>query len=408
MTTVNGMTAQRMSEIANNSIVDGVVVGTDLILTTQGGVNINAGPVKGTPGAPGGTDVAFQDWILDTTSNTYKALNTLLSPTHRDVGLNKNCVIIGSDQSLPRTNGWVELVCSRLGLTPRNFSTSFGKFEGTGFQAFLAQIQLARDNGAFTNDNVALVIISDISLSIQSYRDVGAVPADLKATMVTALALAVSTFPNARVVCLPVIWPPDPDEHLNGYPAGGYQEIWPYALTQVVHNSLLPACQETHVEFIDQSWTWLTGLTGIMGTIQSNGRFYPLDAGQNIIAEWVMSHLRGNNTRADSSWKDPEYLSWGITAGAFGMRQIKVRREGWTVFYEGAFKRSTFQPSDIVVYPVKFPIGFRPARTVQAQLTKDESVTHVPGVIYHDGHLQVNGGMTPGDIFYLSGSFQLY
>lgn len=58
---VTGLTAARMLEIEDASVVSGAVDGSgDLILTTFGGDDINAGNVIGPPGAPGadGTDGA--------------------------------------------------------------------------------------------------------------------------------------------------------------------------------------------------------------------------------------------------------------------------------------------------------------------------------------------------------------
>lgn len=406
MADVTGMTAQKMLQIANDTVVSGVVDGDNLVLETRGGDTIDAGHVKGTPGAPGGTDQAFQDWINDSASGTRSALSSLLNPTRRVVGLKNSCVIIGSDQALQRTGGWTEQLCTRLGLTQRNFAHALGRIEGPN--TFLTQIQNARDSATFANDDVALVVIADTSWSIQAWRDVNNVITDLKPALVTAFNLAVSTFPNARVICVPVIWPPDPDVHLNGIAGVGYQEIWSYALAQVVYNYIKPACRETKVEFVDQSWTWLTGLTGIMGSIEANSRFYPTSTGAQIIADWVISHLKGTGTRADTGWTDVEYLSWGEPSLEFGMRKMKCRREGWTVFYEGSFKRSAYSSGEAPVYLFKFPMGFRPARTSEAAARQVDSINTHHGAIYHDGHFRIHQVVVPGLIFYMSGSFQLY
>jgi microcystin-dependent protein len=53
MATITGMTAQRMQEIEGASIVDGEIVGGDLILTKYDGSQINAGPVTGPAGPQG-------------------------------------------------------------------------------------------------------------------------------------------------------------------------------------------------------------------------------------------------------------------------------------------------------------------------------------------------------------------
>lgn len=50
MATVTGFTADRMLAIENGTVVDGSVVGDNLILTTKGGTNIDAGNVRGPAG----------------------------------------------------------------------------------------------------------------------------------------------------------------------------------------------------------------------------------------------------------------------------------------------------------------------------------------------------------------------
>lgn len=58
MTTVTGLTAARMLDIEQNSIVDGSVVGDNLILEKQNGQTIDAGNVRG-PEGPAGASGAF-------------------------------------------------------------------------------------------------------------------------------------------------------------------------------------------------------------------------------------------------------------------------------------------------------------------------------------------------------------
>lgn len=50
MVTVTGFTADRMLAIENDTVVDGNVVGDDLVLLTKDGTPINAGNVRGAPG----------------------------------------------------------------------------------------------------------------------------------------------------------------------------------------------------------------------------------------------------------------------------------------------------------------------------------------------------------------------
>jgi microcystin-dependent protein len=53
MATITGFTADRMLAIENASVVDGEIVGSNLILTRHDGSTIDAGPVLGPPGPQG-------------------------------------------------------------------------------------------------------------------------------------------------------------------------------------------------------------------------------------------------------------------------------------------------------------------------------------------------------------------
>lgn len=53
MATITGLTAARMLEIEGASVVDGAVVGDDLILEKHDGSTINAGNVRGPEGPVG-------------------------------------------------------------------------------------------------------------------------------------------------------------------------------------------------------------------------------------------------------------------------------------------------------------------------------------------------------------------
>lgn len=53
ITTITGLTAQRMIQIEQASVVSGRIEGDNLILTTKGGDPITAGSVRGPQGVPG-------------------------------------------------------------------------------------------------------------------------------------------------------------------------------------------------------------------------------------------------------------------------------------------------------------------------------------------------------------------
>lgn len=64
MATVTGFTADRMLEMEDATVIDGEVVGDDLILTTKGGTDINAGNVRGPQGPQGVPGVGVDEvWV---------------------------------------------------------------------------------------------------------------------------------------------------------------------------------------------------------------------------------------------------------------------------------------------------------------------------------------------------------
>lgn len=67
MATITGYTAERMKQIEDKAIIDGDVVGDNLILRQYNGVEINAGSVRGPQGVPGPTGPTS---IVITTSTT--------------------------------------------------------------------------------------------------------------------------------------------------------------------------------------------------------------------------------------------------------------------------------------------------------------------------------------------------
>lgn len=69
MATVTGLTAERMIESENMSVVGGDIVGDNLVLTTRGGDTINAGSVRG-PQGPQGPAISSLDQVADVNAPT--------------------------------------------------------------------------------------------------------------------------------------------------------------------------------------------------------------------------------------------------------------------------------------------------------------------------------------------------
>lgn len=93
MATVTGMTAAAMQEIADNVVVSGEVVGTDLVLTQRDGTTIDAGYVKGDKGDDatpmlGVGDTASVDLTLTgagTTPSPWHLTADVIEPTRHEL-----------------------------------------------------------------------------------------------------------------------------------------------------------------------------------------------------------------------------------------------------------------------------------------------------------------------------------
>jgi hypothetical protein len=75
MATVTGYTAARMKAIEDTTVVDGEIVGDNLILARRDGVTINAGNVRGATGEPGISEAQFNAGIGDGFVTTGKIAN---------------------------------------------------------------------------------------------------------------------------------------------------------------------------------------------------------------------------------------------------------------------------------------------------------------------------------------------
>lgn len=127
MATVNGYTAEHMLAIADSVVVDGNVVGDNLILTTQGGDPIDAGNVRGPAGSTGsngatgaaGLDAAFLARASDPSAN----LTLSGTQTIDGVALAVGDIVLAKNQTSAQNNGlWV--VASGAWTRPANADSS--------------------------------------------------------------------------------------------------------------------------------------------------------------------------------------------------------------------------------------------------------------------------------------------
>jgi hypothetical protein len=315
----------------------------------------------------------------------------------RELGPGDNCVIVGSSNAISTT--WGPEFCATWGLTMRNHAIAGAAFTNGG--NFLEQLQSASANTAFSNDTVGLVIICDSSNNIRSWNDTGS-STDITTAARNTFSYARTTFPNARVICIPVIWPADPFNDIAGVP-GGYQFIWPTALmstVQMIHGAALMY----GVEVVDESWTWLSGLPGVMNT---DGSVHPNAAGYTMVAQWLGRHLRGQSTRKDTAWAAiptrSTFFTNPITATS---PPFQWRREGWTVYVRGSLRINVTSSGGYTDFG-DMPEGIRPPFNWTMQYRQNGQGPLNGVEIYQNGVLRIWGNLPSGYEFYVNGVYTL-
>ena len=363
-------------------------------------VLINAGtpgPVgqPGPQGVPGGTDAATAGWIESGTATRValegKFRDFTLTPVKRIRGPLVECVIVGSSNATSTT--WGPEFCAAWGLTERNYAIAGSAFTSTsgGFQE---QLATAAADTAFSNNDVALVVICDASNSIRAANDTGTFP-DISTYADSTFAYARANFPNARVVCLPVVWPADPQTQTSGVP-GGYQTVWNDALRYQV-DQMKTAGRVNGVEVVDQSWTWLTGMTDVMN---SDGSVHPNAAGYTIIAQWLSKYLRGEVTRRDAPGAPVVYTG---AQKNVNLKALTVYREGWQVRMTGGLETTVAGDPGGFTDVGTIPVGYRPDISREIQGRVNGTATALGVTIYQDGTVRIWSNLTVGSIITIDG-----
>lgn len=310
---------------------------------------------------------------LATTSIAPSTLRDAYENWHKS-STRKNAVIVGSSNAVPGT--WAEGVCTALGLTMRNFSAGGAAYHAGGF---LAQVTAAKNDASFSNNDVGFVFITDCSNDTRAKIDTVYVNSG------PVLAEARSAFPNARIIVIPIIWPADPSLQWANVP-GGYQTSW----NEWVHfnaDALRRRCMEYSCEFVEDSWTWLTGHNEWM---ESSGGVHPNTAGYTEVTRWVLKYLRGEETTAHTAWtpivaNNPAYIETINTGSA---RPIKVRRDGWKVVMDGAIIAKVAIATAYTDW-LAIPPGFRPTYSSEIRIRVNNSLTPYPAQVFPDGTIRV-------------------
>lgn len=324
---------------------------------------------KGDKGDPGDSAGAIDDTTPSTGTLYSSAKVETLLVRGAPLGPQRNCVIVGSSNAT--VGSWTGTFCTAWGLTEKNFAVG-----GSGYTTnpgFLAQLQNAAADASFANSSVGVVVICDASNDIRARVAVPQADA--------AISYARTTFPNARVLVLPVIWPADPSAQVTGVP-GGWQSNWHEWLLADCY-TIQTAAAKYGAEYVDQSWTWLTGLTGVM---EASGGVHPNATGYGLIAQWLGKHLRGESTRANSPWVQATFL--GDVAADVNLRRLSAQREGWLISIEGGLIKPTAGSGGLTDL-AQLPIGFRPPISAEIIARYNGSAAPKVVTIYPNGTMRL-------------------
>lgn len=201
------------------------------------------------------------------TNGNVTALQTLLSLYTKDA------VIVGDSWSTDNygvaTNGlWWTKVCKQLGVTPHNYSVSgMGYLQGS--VTFWDRLQTAHDDTSFENSRVKYVFLQG-SLNDRGYYEADA--NTYGARVQSTIARAKSYFPNAAIIVIGA-----------QNPINANRSITNMSIVQRAR------CENEPAAFI--SMVWLT--LGLDAMTNPDMAYHPTQAGQNLIAHWVLSNMFG-------------------------------------------------------------------------------------------------------------------
>lgn len=195
---------------------------------------------------------------------------------------NVHAAFLGSSNSVPGT--WVERFCTKMGYTGHNYSVGGGGFGSDGATQFIAQAAVATADNSYDHSLVKFVFIGDISNDVRSNNNI------------TALAPSVfnslrTTFPNARIIVLPLIWP---SSTLNNSYANVSRIMT--RLTELTNTAL-----QYNVEIVEESWSWLMD-AGAWAAGGADSGAHCNSAGYNRIADFMVRWMLSGDSSYDRSF----------------------------------------------------------------------------------------------------------
>lgn len=219
---------------------------------------------------------------LETLTNTGRLSAANLDARYALKAPNVHAAFLGSSNSVPGT--WVERFCTKMGYTGHNYSVGGGGFGSDGATQFIAQAAVATADNSYDHALVKFVFIGDLSNDVRSNNNI------------TALAPSVfnslrTTFPNARIIVLPLIWP---SSTLNNSYANVNRIMT--RLTELTNTAL-----QYNVEIVEDSWSWLMDAGSWAAGGADSGAHCNTD-GYNRIADFMVRWMLNGDSSYDRSF----------------------------------------------------------------------------------------------------------
>lgn len=309
-------------------------------------------------------------------------------------------VVVGSSNATAGAANWPEKLAGRLNLTPHIYAIGGSAYTGTN--SFTTQVaNAAAAMSATERAEVSLFFVCDASNNSRAKTSYGDVYAGAVATYDSVRA----SFPNARLVVIPQIWPSDTAKYApTQFP---YEQLWnEYAL---IHADAQRLALEWHSNalFIDESWTWLTGRDEYM---TANNDVHPNASGHTIIARMIERALAGEDVTPRTRWSAATPGTGAILGGRG--RSLAVRRDGWDVCIDGSARWSISGGGTVGDDIAFVPYGFRPTYNVQVMGTQLGIIgtgpeTQVPVEIWPNGAVRVYRIIPQNDGVWFTANYRL-
>lgn len=211
-------------------------------------------------------------------------------------------------------NKWPNKLIGMLpGWTLRNYAVSGAGWNVSG-KLFIDQLNTAIADTTLDKNRVGIVLVAGGRNDIMD-------ASIAKARTVAFVSLARASFPNARIMVVPMLWH---NAAMNG--AG-----------RVKASGVLAGAAEAGAESINWAWTWNMGNTSNF----PSGDVHPNETGAQVIASYMASAIRGSYSGRTEAW----YQNNGGSNGA----SLSIVASGgfitysWVIADEATASQRTFQ-----------------------------------------------------------------